>query len=267
MSRPRWGRWAIVTGASSGIGEAFAQELAREKHDLVLVARRLDRLERLATSLAANHGVEVRAVELDLSHPERLSSLFEVTSSLDVGLVVSNAGGGQMGHLLSSDIEDQLATVRLNIDAHLRLVHHYGRRLVARGRGGLLLISSTSALQGVPYLASYSAAKAFTVNLAEALRFELAGTGVQLTTLLPGPTATPMLTDNLDAAKMPMRPMSPAAVAREGLQALAQNRATHIAGASNRMMAKLPRALAVQLWASLMRRLAPPARLLPQSTR
>jgi NAD(P)-dependent dehydrogenase (short-subunit alcohol dehydrogenase family) len=141
----------------------------------------------------------------------------------------------------------------LNALAHLELTHHFGGYLAARGRGGLLLTGSTAGLQGVPFSAEYAAAKGFVINLGEALHVELQKAGIHVTVLLPGAIDTPMLTDfGFDLINTPLKPMSPEQCVAEGLAALAANRATHIAGRMNRVMAAvIPRPMATRMYGSM----------------
>lgn len=262
MSRKsQYGPWAVITGASSGIGAEFARQLAGDHINLVLVARREQRLRELGDKLAREFGIEYRVVKADLSEPDFVGSIRKVTDSLDVGLVISNAGFGLAGPFLQHDVETLDQMLRLNVSAHMRLAHHFGARLENRHGGGLLFVSSTGATQGVGSLANYSAAKAYTVNLGEALNSELGKKGVHVTTLLPGPTETEMM-DKIEAdfTSMPMKPMSATQCVREGLRALDKNEPTHIAGRLNRMMARLtPRRTAVKLWSAMMEKVTAPA--------
>lgn len=245
LNKERFGPWAIVTGASSGIGKEFARQLAAKGLNLILAARRLSLLEEHGRQLKKEFGVDYRAVKVDLADEDFLETLEAATRNLEVGLVISNAGGIRFGELLTAEPADLERNVRLNVASHLRLVHRYGQELANRGRGGVLLVSSMAGLQGTPYMSDYSAAKAYLLNLGEALHFELGKSGVHVTVLIPGPTDTPMLADSgSDPKDMPMKPMSARQCAEEGLAALAANRATHIAGRLNRtMMALIPRSV------------------------
>lgn len=251
----KFGPWAVVTGASSGIGKEFARQLAARGLDLVLVARRTDRLADLATELSEAHGTKTRLVVADLADPRGVEAVFDATARLDVGLVVSNAGAVTLGPVLEQSIETLRRDLQLNLHAHLELGYYFGRRMKDAGRpGGLLLVSSVGALQGIPYAANYAASKAYVHNFAEALHHELAPSGIRVTVLAPGFTDTEMTAELAETISLPVPTMTAEATAREGIQALLDDRATRIAGLSNRMMsAVVPRRTAVRMFGEVMR--------------
>lgn len=183
----RYGRWAVVTGASDGIGKAFAERLAQAGFNLVVAARRKDVLEEVAQVLSADCGVEIRVVSCDLGTPAGVATLEEATEGLDAGLLVAAAGFGTSGPFLSADLNAELEMIDLNCRAVAALTHAFGNRFVRRGGGGLVLLSSLVAFQGVPRAANYAATKAYVQTLAEGLRQELSGTGVDVLAVAPGP--------------------------------------------------------------------------------
>ena len=247
-----FGPWAIVTGASSGIGKEFARQLAASGLQVVLVARRLSTLEKLGDRLAAEFGVQYRAVEADLTEEHFLSTLEEDTHDLDIGLVVSNAGTWMLGDFVTMDSRALQQSLNLNVKAHLNVAHHYGQHLAQRRRGGLLLTASTAGLQGIPFSAEYAATKAYVLALGEGLHSELQKVGVHVTVLLPGATDTPLLAASGFELPSILKPMSPQQCVAEGLAALSANRATHIAGRMNRLLAALmPRRLATRMYGSM----------------
>ena len=247
-----FGPWAIVTGASSGIGKEFARQLAASGFHVVLVARRLSIMEELGDRLAAEFGVQYRAVEVDLTEEHFLSTLEEATHDLDIGLVVSNAGTWMLGDFVTMDERALQRSLNLNVKAHLDVARHFGQRLAQRGRGGLLLTASTAGLQGIPFSAEYAAAKAYILTLGEGIHGELRKVGVHVTVLLPGATDTPLLAASGFDLPAILKPMSTQQCVAEGLAALAANRATHIAGRLNRTLAVLmPRRLAIGMYGRL----------------
>jgi short-subunit dehydrogenase len=232
IDQHKFGPWAIVTGASSGIGKEFARQLAASGLNLILVARRLSLLEELGHQLASQFGVQYRAVGLDLMTDDFLEVLEDATQDLDVGLVVSNAGTGHPGAFLTIDRNRLRAIVQLNVIAALDLTHHFGQKLVKRGRGGVLLVSAVAAVQGLPYMANDSATKAYVHNLGEALHVEFEQAGVNMTVLVPVLVETPVLAKlGLEADALPMKPISIEQCVAEALDALNANRATTISRA------------------------------------
>jgi short-subunit dehydrogenase len=258
VDEKRFGPWALVTGASSGIGREFARQLAANGLNLVLAARRLPALEEIGRSLAAEHGIDYRTVRVDLAASGFLNSIVEATADIDVGLVVSNAGDMVLGEFLGSSHESLLDEMRVNAEAHLSLTHHFGQRLARRGRGGILLVSSMAGLQPVPFIANYSATKSYVLTLGEAVHHELAPRGVNVTVLVPGATDTPMLT-RFGADQTPMRRliMPVDACVSAGLSALVSNRAAWISGRTNRAtIAVTPRAARTRMFGAMNKMMA-----------
>jgi uncharacterized protein len=188
--RHNYGPLALITGASSGIGAAFAEELAARGLDLVLAARRVDRLEALARELRARHGTSAQVVAADLADPAAPEALFGETAGQDIGLVVSNAGFSVRGLHETLDPHEMTEMLTVNCHAPLHLSRLFLPGLKARGRGGFIMISSIEALMGCPYSAAYSAMKALVLHLAEGLFAEAAGTGVNILACCPGATDT-----------------------------------------------------------------------------
>lgn len=184
----RYGPVAMVTGASSGIGWAFAEDLAVRGLDLVLVARRTERLEALATRLRAAHGVAVTVLPLDLARRDAADDTLSATAGMDVGLVVSNAGYGFKGAHETVDANGLTDMLMVNCNMPLRLARGFVPRLKARGKGGIVMVSSVEGLIGCPGSAAYSASKALVVAFGEALWAELKPYGIEALTLCPGAT-------------------------------------------------------------------------------
>ena len=184
----RYGPVALVTGASSGIGWAFAEELAERGFDLVLAARRTDRLEALAAKLKDAHGTTTQLCESDLSQPDAPAKLLAATEGKDIGLVLSNAGFNIRGYFETTDAAQMAEMLTVNCHAPMQLAHGFLPRLKARGKGGLIFTSSVEGFIGCPFSTAYSATKALVIGLGEGLFGELAGSGVDVLTLCPGAT-------------------------------------------------------------------------------
>jgi len=190
ISLEKYGAWAVVTGASDGIGKAFAVELAKCGFSLVLLARRRDLLEQLARDLNQDFGIACKTVAADLAHPTGVDLLIEQTRNIDVGLLVAAAGFGTSGTFVELPVQDELALLDVNCRAVVKLAHHFGYRFKIKGRGGLVLMSSIVAFQGAPRSATYAATKAFIQTFAEGLRIELNPHQVDVLAVAPGPIAS-----------------------------------------------------------------------------
>ncbi|HEY1211158.1 MAG TPA: SDR family oxidoreductase [Terracidiphilus sp.] len=183
------GKWALVTGASAGIGAALARELATYGARLILTARRRDRLEALASELKVK-GTEVRIVVADLNDPAAPKNIYDATegSGLTVDILINNAGLGQYGAFAQSEITQELSQVRVNCEAMVRLSRLFVPRMVERRRGWVMMLASTASFQPMPYLSTYAATKAFARFFALGLAAEVARFGVKVTALCPGRT-------------------------------------------------------------------------------
>jgi short-subunit dehydrogenase len=180
------GETALITGASAGIGEEFARQLAARGYDLILVARRKDRLEQLAEQLPT----EATVIECDLvAEAEELPAEVE-RRQLQVDLLVNNAGFGLRGHFTELDPKREAEMVRVNCEAVVALTHAFVPAMVERGKGGVITVASTAGMQPLPYEVTYGASKAFAISFMEALWMELRGTGVTITVVNPGPVKT-----------------------------------------------------------------------------
>jgi short-subunit dehydrogenase len=248
---------ALITGASSGIGEAIAAELAGRGQNVALVARRQDRLTALAERLAGEHGVRAEAIAADLGgEPGRDEMATKLSGlGLDVNILVNNAGYGGGKHFANSDRDRLLGMVRLNIEALVDLQARYLPPMVERGAGTVINIASTSAFQPLPGTATYAASKSFVLSLSEAVHAELRGTGVTLTAVCPGPVKTEFMeAANLNAAEENTPDifwMSAEDVARESVEAAEKGKRVVVPGLLNRAGAitgqHAPRALMLPL--------------------
>jgi short-subunit dehydrogenase len=237
FGKEQFGPWAMITGASSGIGREFARQLAKAGLNTVLASRRRGALEETGRLVAEEYGVQYRVVTADLSEEGFIETLVNATDDLDIGLVVSNAGAPRPGAFLSKDRDELASQLRLNALAHLDIAHHFGRKLAARRRGGLVFVGAMGAEMGIPYMANDSGTKAYVHCLAQALHIELMPVGVHVTALAPGPTETPALaTLGLTPETMPMKPMKVERCVAEAIRALVANRSLIIPGRMNRFM-------------------------------
>ena len=183
-----YGPVALVTGASSGIGKAFAEALAARSFDVVLVARRVERLEELAAQLSRDWAIKAHVLQVDLTDPSAAQTILYETRALDIGLVVSNAGFGMKGEHAANDRQAMADMLMVNCNVPMQLAHGFIPRLRGRGRGGLILTASVEGLIGCPYSAAYAASKALVVSLGEALWAELKPDDIDVLTLCPGAT-------------------------------------------------------------------------------
>ena len=262
MASDSWrGKWALVTGASSGIGAALAEELAAGGAHLVLTARRARRLTKLRNKLHAAYGVRIEVLPGDLAQPNTPTEIFAFTQErgITVDLLVNNAGVGSYGAFRASDRERELGIIQLNCSALVHLTHLYLPGMVERRSGAILIVSSTAAYQGVPYMATYAASKGFGLLFAEALAREVEGHGVRVCALCPGPTASEFqkaagVPDDMSVSLEP-----PDRVAREGLRALAAGEHSVISGFTNWLGVEVQRVLPRRLVTSAAEMLLRPA--------
>lgn len=237
ISKDTFGPWALITGASSGIGREFARQVAASGINVALVARREALLSELGNECSKQYGVEYRIAALDLSKEGFLKQLSSVTNDLDIGLVVSNAGTGKPGKFLTNDRHEMTELLRLNTLAHLDIAYHFGQKLARRGRGGFLFVGAMGSDKGVPYMANDAGAKAYVQSFAEALHVEWKPIGLHVTVLPPGFTDTPVIEKfGFSRTDMPIKPMKVEQCVREGLNALRDNRSLIIPGRVNRIM-------------------------------
>jgi short-subunit dehydrogenase len=241
------GKWALVTGASAGIGVALARELAKHGAKLILTARRRDRLESLAAELTSN-GTEVRIVVADLNDPTAPQQIYDATegAGITVDILINNAGLGQFGAFCESPVEQELSQVRVNCEAVVRLSRVFVPRMVERRRGWVLVLASTASFQPVPYLTTYAATKVFDRYFALGLAAEVARFGVKVTALCPGATDSEFFeVARSEAFKRGVQ--SAPEVARQAILALARGKRTILPSFSGRVSALLVRFLPLGL--------------------
>jgi len=262
--RDRYGPWALVAGASEGLGAQFATQIAARGVNLVLLARRARELALLGDAVAAEHGVEVRALALDLAAPEAVGTAKRETDDIEIGLLVYNAALSCIGPFLDAPLEEHLKELDVNCRGPLVFAHGFGRAMAGRGRGGILLMSSLAGAQGAPGISHYAATKAYNTVLAEGLWGELRGRGVDVLACCAGATLTPRYLANQKAqggGSLPAPEMDPSAVVAEALAALGGT-PSMIPGAANRVAAVfmqrlLPRRLAVSIMGKSTRGMRP----------
>jgi uncharacterized protein len=235
MMAAEWhGKWALITGASAGIGEALAEELAAGGTNLVLTARRKGRLEALAQRLASSHKIEAQVFPADLSDPAAPEKIFAITrdKGIEVELLVNNAGFGKYGEFHSVPKERLLEMVQVNCSTVVHLTHLFVQGMVARSRGDILILASTASFQAVPYISTYAATKAFDLLFAEGLAEELKPYGIRVCALCPGSTESEFhVVAGQD--KFIHRAETAKKVARTGLRALAAGKSYVISGLGN----------------------------------
>lgn len=232
----------LITGASSGIGEAMIHILAERGFDLVLVARSKDKLEALAAELGAKHKVTAIAMPQDLSDPNAADELLARcdAAGLQIDFLVNNAGFAHLDGFMNTPVEVLLDLVQVNIAAVVHLARLFGARMAERGRGRILNVASIAAFQPIPSLGAYAASKAFVLSLTEALAVELKDKGVTVTALCPGFTNTPLAERaadrGFDALPIPSFLLSdPADVAREGIDAALAGKVIVVPGLANQI--------------------------------
>lgn len=253
------GKWALVTGASSGIGVALARELGTRGANLILTARRLDRLQALAEELTSR-GVQVRVVPADLFDPQAPEQIYAATAGkgLEVDILINNAGLGQYGAFHQNPVEQEIQQIRVNCEAAVRLARLFVPPMVERRRGWVLMLSSTASFQPLPYFSTYAATKVFDRFFAEGLAAEVEPYGVKVTALCPGPTESEFF-DVARAGIFKMRGVQTAElVARKGIDALARGQRTLLPSFDGKLIAFFVRFVPVKTVTRMVEKMARP---------
>lgn len=236
---------ALVTGASAGLGAAFARLFAADKHDLLLVARRRDRLLALSQQLSSNHGITAHVFAADLGTPHGPSEVVAEVQrlGLQIDFLVNNAGFGTSGPFIKADPGRELEMVDVNVRAVVELTRAFAPAMVERGRGRILNLGSTAGFQAGPFMATYYASKAFVNLFTEALSYELRGTGVTATVSCPGATATEFaaVAGNEKSRLFRMGAASPEEVAKEAYRAMMAGKPMIIHGVKNKLAVQMLR--------------------------
>lgn len=251
------GKTALITGASSGIGKEFAVQLHAHGANLILVARRLEVMERLAAELNGRRAGSVRWMALDLARfDDDLAALRTLIDSTTIDLLVNNAGRGSFGRFEELSLADEIGMVTLNVTATLKVVHAVIPQMVRRRSGEIISVSSVAAFQPLPFMATYGATKAFNFHHSLALRHELAPHGIKVLALCPGPTHTEFAgVARVPGAWTDVRRDAVEDVVAQGLRALQKNRAFVVPGVQSWLMSFASRILPVEFSTFLTRRI------------
>jgi short-subunit dehydrogenase len=253
----KYGPWALVAGASEGIGAAYASQLAAKGLNLLLIARRPGPLEDLALDIRRNHGVDVRTAALDLGSNDLASRLDDATADLDIGLCVYNAAASNLGHFVDVSLANKMSEIDVNVSGPMRLLDAIVPALVARGRGGVILMTSIAGTSGSAVVATYAATKSFMRVLAEGLWAELKPEGVDVLACVAGATDTPNYQATKPDGNAPTQ--SPDDVVKTALDALGKGPVV-ISGRTNKIVSfvfgrLLPKSLSVRLMSAQLEQL------------
>ncbi len=251
---------ALITGASGGIGEEFARQLAKKGYNLILVARSRDKLNQLKKAWEEELGISVVVYPTDLANRRQLNQLYDRIKyeKLQVDILINNAGFGDFGEFTNTSWKKEDAMIRVNINALTYLSKMFAKEMVNRGHGYILNVASTAAFQPGPLMAVYYATKSYVLSYTQAIANELKGTGVYATVLCPGPVETEFKENaNLADSKLfkRMTPSSPRTVATSGLKAMFNKKTVHIPGFANRFLAFGSRFMPRKLLTSTVRKM------------
>ena len=237
--------FVLLTGASSGIGYEMAKLLAAKNYDLILVARRLDKLETLKAELENNYGITVYMFSFDLSKPENAVNLYNEIKSqgLSVTMLVNNAGTGEYGNFSEIPIDKEILMIQLNISSLVILTKLFSKEMKERNYGRIMNIASVLSFMPFPYFSVYAATKAFVLSFTEAIRAELSNANISITALCPGPTNSEFVTKEIAKTNSykRLKLSDPKKVARKGVNALLKGKGTVIIGLQNKILANAPR--------------------------
>ncbi|MGV8844997.1 SDR family NAD(P)-dependent oxidoreductase [Tessaracoccus sp.] len=235
--------WAVVTGASGGLGEAYARELASQGSNVALVARSADRMEHLAEELRSRHGISTMVLPCDLSDPGQRAALISTLDTLEIHTLVNNAGFGSLGMLGELQRERITREVELNVVALTELTHAVVPGMVAQGHGAIINVASSAAFQPIPQMATYAATKSYVKSFSSALWGELSGTGVRVLCICPGPTDTSFFDNAGNGGVMKNRRRRPDQVVATTFTALRAAKPYVVDGFANKVVAQATRFL------------------------
>jgi uncharacterized protein len=256
VRRPTMSNWALITGASSGIGYELAKLFAAGHFNLVLVARNETRLKQVADEMQVAHGISAKVLPKDLAQATAPAEIFEALRDTPISVLVNNAGFGWRGQFLQGELQLSLDMMHVNMDALVQLTHLFAQPMVARGQGRILNVASTAAFQPGPWTAIYYASKAFVFSFSVALAEELAGAGVTVTTFCPGATRTEFFERaGMHRTSGLVRLMPAKDVARIGYRGLMRGKRIVIPGMMNKITSTIARCLPTRVTAKTVRRI------------
>lgn len=247
----KYGPWALITGGSRGLGAEFANQCAERGLNLILVATNADLLKAHADAIQKIYGVAVKTIVCDLSREDILQPIASVTDGLEIGLLVNNAGVSKVRPFLHDSLEQLVKQLHVNTRAGLVLTHHFGKKMVERRKGGIIFLSSGSAMFGTAYCANYAGTKAYNLIVAETLWYEFKKHGVDVLGFMAGSTKTPGWDANHPKPSGLVKVMDVKTAVAEALRALGK-RPSLVAGKSNRlgyffMGRVMPRSMAIRM--------------------
>jgi short-subunit dehydrogenase len=256
IDKRKFGPWILVTGASTGIGKEFAKQLAADGLNLVLVARRISLLEETGLQLSKEFGIKYRAIEADLSQESAIKKIIDGTEDLEIGLLISNAGTGNVRKFFSADVSEHKHLLHLNAISHLSLTHYFGKKMASRGRGGILLTGAMGAIDGVPYMANEAGTKGYIQSLGKSLHVEFREFGLHLTVLVTTPTETPVFFKlGFTKKNTPVQPISVEQCVSEALAAFSKNKITVMPGFKFRVLnALVPHSISREMTGKIMKK-------------
>lgn len=254
--------YILITGSSSGIGYEMAQILASKKFNLILVARRLEILQKMKVELTAIHGIDVQCFEVDLSIPHEAIDLFERVKrlNLEVSHLVNNAGFGNYGTILETSLEEEMDMINVNVSSLVILTKLFAKDMANRGGGRIMNVASILSFIPFPYYSVYSASKSFVLAFSETVAAELQETGVIVTTLCPGTVETAFHTSEMRKtnAMNSNKPVSAKIVASEGVDLLLNGKGKKVVGFKNWIITQLPRFTPSSVMMKIKKQLASP---------
>jgi len=234
ITKETYGEWAVVTGASSGVGKEMVYQIASKGINVVLVARRQELMDEIAKELEENHQIETKVVVVDFSKDDAIDKLIAQTQGLEVGILVNNVGYALTGEFSENSLEDELALLNVNVKTPMVLAHHYSKQMKERQKGGIIFVSSIMAFGASANWASYNASKSHNLLLAEGMGEELRKYGVNVIALTPGSIKSGF--GERSDTKAMLGALSPKRVAKCGLWMLGCKRRTHTAGLVNKII-------------------------------